>query len=70
MLCDEFLALHKKTTRTHGGVVHPPLERLQHLHDQRNDAFGGVVLPALFALRQRKLAKEVFVDVAKDVFAL
>ncbi|MOA44323.1 hypothetical protein D3C78_1665860 [compost metagenome] len=70
MLGDKLLALYKETARAHGGVVHPPLEGLQHLHDQCDNAFGGVVLAALFTLRQSKLPKEVFIDVAEDVFAL
>jgi hypothetical protein len=70
MQLNELFALHKETARTHGRVVHPALEGLQHLHDQRDDALGRVVLAAFLAFGQRELTEEVFVHVAEDVFAL
>ena len=68
MLFDEFFTLHEETTRPHGRVVHPALERLQHFDHEGDDGFGCVVLAALLAFRQGELAEEVFVDVAEDVF--
>lgn len=69
VLFDELLTLHEEAARAHGRVEHAALDGLQHFHNKRDDALGRVVLAALLAFGQRELAKEVFVDVAKDVFA-
>ena len=68
MLFDELLALHEEAAGAHGWVVDAALERLEHFHDQGNDALGRVVLAPLLAFGQGELAEEVFVDVTKDVF--
>lgn len=67
VLLDELLALHEEAARTHGRVVHAALERLEHFHDQRDDALGRVVLATFLAFSQGELAEEVFVDVTEDV---
>ena len=68
--CHELFALYEESPRAHGRVVHPPAERLQHFHNEADDALGGVVLAAFPAFGQGKLAQKVLVDVAEDVLGL
>ena len=70
VLFDEFLAGDKEAAAAHRGVVDSPFERFEHFDDQVDDGFGRVILPALFAFGECELTKEVFVDVAKDVFGV
>ena len=67
VLLNEPLALDKETTRTHGRVVHAAFVRFKHFDNQRHNRLGRKVLPALFALGERKLAQEVFIHVAQDI---
>src|SRR3990172_13431695 len=69
VLGNELLALHEHTAGAAAGVVNPPRIRLDHLNENAHDTAGSVELPALLAFTTCKLAKEVFVHTAKNVFA-
>ena len=70
VLLDEAIAGDEEAARTHRWVIDATTVGFQHLHDQTDDALGGVILAALFAFGEGELAKEVFVDVAEDVLAV
>lgn len=67
---DKAIAGNEEPTRPHRRVIHAAIVGLEHFNNQRNDAFRRVILAALFAFRQCKLTKEVFVNVAENIFAL
>ena len=64
------LAAEAQAAAAHRRVVNSPFERFQHLDDQVDYRFRRVVLTALLAFGECELSKEVFVDVAKDVFGV
>src|SRR5699024_9118514 len=64
VLFNKVFTLHKKSAGTHSGVIHAAFEGLQHTNHQFYDTFRRIVLPAFFAFGQRKLTKEVFIDMA------
>src|SRR6266849_2055211 len=68
VLADELLALDEHAARAAAGVVHPPFERLDHLHQEPHDTPRRVELTTLFAFCAGKLAEKIFVDPAQDIF--
>jgi hypothetical protein len=57
VLLDETLALHEEAARTHGRVVDPSGEGLEHLDDQGDDRLGGVELPPPSSLRRERTGR-------------
>ena len=59
--------LHKHTTRTTGRVEYQTAVWLNHLHHQSNDTGWRKKLSTTLTLLQRKLAKKIFIYLAKHI---
>ena len=62
---DEAFGLHEHARRAAARVVHAPLVRFEHLHQQSDDAAGCKELAAALALRLGKLTQEVLVNTSR-----
>ncbi len=67
---DELVIGDKEATGAHGRIIDTAVVGFEHFDNQGDDAFGRVILAALFAFGQGELAKKVFVDMAENVFAV
>ena len=70
MRFNKAIAGNEEATGTHRRVINTSIVGLKHFNNQRDDALWGVILAALLAFSQCELTKEVFVDVAENIFAL
>ena len=52
------------------GIVNFAGEGLEHLNNDGDDGFWGVVLAAFVAFGEGELAEEIFVDVAEDILGV
>jgi hypothetical protein len=67
VLLDEALGLDEHAAGAAAGVEDAALVRLQHPHQQADDAHRREELAAELAFRRRELAEEILVDVAEQV---
>ena len=67
VVLDEFGRLDKHTARAAAGVVHPPAEGLEHLHQSPNHARRREELAAPLALLLGKHGQTVFIGAAQNI---
>ena len=63
----EAFGLHEHARRAAAWVVHAPLVRFEHLHQQSDDAAGCKELASAFAFGLGELAQEVLVNAAEHI---
>lgn len=60
-------ALHKHAARAAGRIKNPPMERLDHFNDERDQGCRRVKLSTFLLFGHSELPEEVLIDPAEDI---